>query len=325
MSTVPAAMSPACRRRWTPSAMCAAAGKPVSAVAHHWAASAAYWLASAADELVVTPSGEVGSIGVYVYHEDISKRLELLGVTPTLDQGRAEQGGRASGLPARRGRRGAPAGPRRRLLRHVRQGRRQGPQGVRSRPSASSSAAAGWSARKRRSALGMADRVGSLADTIKRMQRTTAKAARAPPPTALQCVAAGWRLPDFQRRHHEEPDGTTPAPGRAEAARQGAARPRETEKRDLTEAEEHEFIQLEADLAAVDIGIAAAEKEAERRRAFSFEGGATCRACPPAAASRSATIAPRSIPRAASHRIAEFAQAVCRASPGPQSHAIDRG
>ena len=39
--------------------------KPVVAVANHWAASAAYWLASAADELVVTPSGEVGSIGVY--------------------------------------------------------------------------------------------------------------------------------------------------------------------------------------------------------------------------------------------------------------------
>ena len=37
--------------------------KPVIAVANTYAASAAYWLASQASDLVVTPSGEVGSIG----------------------------------------------------------------------------------------------------------------------------------------------------------------------------------------------------------------------------------------------------------------------
>lgn len=55
--------------------------KPIIAHVDAMAASAAYWLASAADEVVVTPSGEVGSIGVYTLHEDISRHLEGLGVT----------------------------------------------------------------------------------------------------------------------------------------------------------------------------------------------------------------------------------------------------
>lgn len=58
--------------------------KPVIAVANTMAASAAYWIASQADEVVVTPSGEVGSIGVYSEHRDISGALEQAGVKPTL-------------------------------------------------------------------------------------------------------------------------------------------------------------------------------------------------------------------------------------------------
>jgi signal peptide peptidase SppA len=54
--------------------------KRVVAVANSWAASAAYWVASQADELVVTPSGEVGSIGVLAIHEDLSKMAEMMGV-----------------------------------------------------------------------------------------------------------------------------------------------------------------------------------------------------------------------------------------------------
>jgi len=42
----------------------ARATKPVVAIANSLAASAAYWLASSAGEFYVTPSGEVGSIGV---------------------------------------------------------------------------------------------------------------------------------------------------------------------------------------------------------------------------------------------------------------------
>jgi capsid assembly protease len=58
--------------------------KPISAVANSYAASAAYWLASAASELVVTPSGDVGAIGVFAVHEDWSRAYEKAGVKPTL-------------------------------------------------------------------------------------------------------------------------------------------------------------------------------------------------------------------------------------------------
>lgn len=58
--------------------------KPVVAVANSLAASAAYWLGSAASEFYVTPGGEVGSIGVWSAHEDWSKALAEAGVTTTL-------------------------------------------------------------------------------------------------------------------------------------------------------------------------------------------------------------------------------------------------
>jgi signal peptide peptidase SppA len=59
-------------------------GKPIVAVANAMAASAAYWIASAVDELVVTPSGEVGSIGVYAAHQDVSEMMTAEGVKVTL-------------------------------------------------------------------------------------------------------------------------------------------------------------------------------------------------------------------------------------------------
>jgi len=58
--------------------------KPIIAVADTMAASAAYWLAAAASEVVVTPSGSVGSIGVFAMHVDQSKRLDDFGLKVTL-------------------------------------------------------------------------------------------------------------------------------------------------------------------------------------------------------------------------------------------------
>lgn len=58
--------------------------KPIVAVANTVAASAAYWLATQADELVVTPSGSVGSVGVFAAHEDLSAQQEMDGVKTTL-------------------------------------------------------------------------------------------------------------------------------------------------------------------------------------------------------------------------------------------------
>lgn len=57
--------------------------KPIIAQVNSMAASAAYWIASQADEIVVTPSGRAGSIGVYTVHEEISAALEKAGVKRT--------------------------------------------------------------------------------------------------------------------------------------------------------------------------------------------------------------------------------------------------
>lgn len=57
--------------------------RPIIAVANVVMCSAAYWLGVAADELVVSPSGLVGSIGVYMMHEDVSAALKQAGVKIT--------------------------------------------------------------------------------------------------------------------------------------------------------------------------------------------------------------------------------------------------
>ena len=58
--------------------------KPIMAIANTDAASAAYWIGAQAGELVVTPSGLVGSVGVYAAHEDISAMQEMEGRVTTL-------------------------------------------------------------------------------------------------------------------------------------------------------------------------------------------------------------------------------------------------
>ncbi len=58
--------------------------KPIVAHVNALAASAAYWIASAADEMVITPSGGVGSIGVYGVHDDVSAMLEKAGIKKTI-------------------------------------------------------------------------------------------------------------------------------------------------------------------------------------------------------------------------------------------------
>lgn len=58
--------------------------KPVTFVADAYAASAAYWIASAADRIHVTPSGELGSIGVVWMHDDFSEYWEAMGIKTTV-------------------------------------------------------------------------------------------------------------------------------------------------------------------------------------------------------------------------------------------------
>jgi signal peptide peptidase SppA len=60
--------------------------KPQLAISNSLMASAALWLGLAADEVWVSPSGEIGSHGVYTIHEDWSKALEQEGVKVTAIQ-----------------------------------------------------------------------------------------------------------------------------------------------------------------------------------------------------------------------------------------------
>lgn len=62
----------------------ASSNKPVWAHANELAASAAYWLASQADRLVLSSSAQVGSIGVLTAHADYSQALAEEGIKVTL-------------------------------------------------------------------------------------------------------------------------------------------------------------------------------------------------------------------------------------------------
>jgi signal peptide peptidase SppA len=57
--------------------------KRIVAVANSLAASAAYWLGAQASEFLVTPSGQVGSIGVYMEHHDESAFWDAEGIKRT--------------------------------------------------------------------------------------------------------------------------------------------------------------------------------------------------------------------------------------------------
>lgn len=64
--------------------MAARSQKSITAIANSQAASAAYWIGCAAQEFYITPSGEAGSIGVWMAHEDWSKAMEEQGISTTL-------------------------------------------------------------------------------------------------------------------------------------------------------------------------------------------------------------------------------------------------
>ena len=67
--------------------------KPMAAVANSSMASAAYWLASQADEIIASPSSMVGSVGIIGMHHDISAAEEKEGVKVSLitsGEGKAE-------------------------------------------------------------------------------------------------------------------------------------------------------------------------------------------------------------------------------------------
>ena len=58
--------------------------KPIFSIANTMAASAAAWIASAATESYITPSGMGGSIGVYLVHVDRTEQEKMLGLKKTV-------------------------------------------------------------------------------------------------------------------------------------------------------------------------------------------------------------------------------------------------
>ena len=58
--------------------------KPIVAVANTLMASAAYWLAAQADSIVASASADVGSVGVYTVHRDVSRAMANEGITHTV-------------------------------------------------------------------------------------------------------------------------------------------------------------------------------------------------------------------------------------------------
>jgi signal peptide peptidase SppA len=58
--------------------------KPVLAIANGMMASAAYWIAAGAQEIIALPSAEIGSIGAMMAHVDFSKALAMQGEIVTI-------------------------------------------------------------------------------------------------------------------------------------------------------------------------------------------------------------------------------------------------
>jgi signal peptide peptidase SppA len=76
-----------------------AAQKPLVAFADGLAASAGYWLASQASAIYAESSAQVGSIGVYQYLLDTSRKAELEGIKPMLFATGKYKGMGIEGLP----------------------------------------------------------------------------------------------------------------------------------------------------------------------------------------------------------------------------------
>jgi signal peptide peptidase SppA len=62
----------------------ARAKKPIYALSNAMMASAAYWIGCAATQVASTPSGDVGSIGVYSLHVEFSEALKEEGIKVTI-------------------------------------------------------------------------------------------------------------------------------------------------------------------------------------------------------------------------------------------------
>ncbi|GLK67016.1 signal peptide peptidase SppA [Hansschlegelia plantiphila] len=150
--------------------------KPIVAQVNSTAASGAYWLACAADEIVVTPSGEVGSIGVYSMHRDLSVAADREGVKFTfISAGKYKVEGNCYeplGDEAAAAIQRTVDGYYGDFLNGVARGR-----GVKASVVRESFGEGRMERAKDAVRLGMADRVGTMDDTLRRLARAKPSAA----------------------------------------------------------------------------------------------------------------------------------------------------
>lgn len=144
--------------------------KPIVAVSNAMAASAAYWIGTQADSLVVTPSGEVGSVGVYAMHADFSGYLAKEGVSVTYIQAGPHKTEGAPEFPlsddAREHMQSVVDEYYDSFVRAVARGRKASLKSVRE-----SFGGGRLMPARRAVALGMADRVGTLRETVAQLQK----------------------------------------------------------------------------------------------------------------------------------------------------------
>ena len=163
--------------------------KPIVAVANSMAASAAYWIAASADEVVVTPGGVVGSVGVISAHTDISKAAEAQGVKTTfITAGRFKAEGNEwepLGDEARAARQSIVDDYYGLFVNAVARGRGVAVGDVRGGFGEGRVVTA-----KRAVAAKMADRVGTLRDTLQRFGASLEPARAAAPEMEIAVVAA---------------------------------------------------------------------------------------------------------------------------------------
>ena len=150
------------------------AAKPVVAQVWDIAASAAYWIGSSARELVVTPSGAVGSIGVYSAHWDASGFYEQRGLRKTYIQAGKFKTEWADNAPlseeARSYEQGVVDGYYTRFVHAVAKGRKTSVDNVRDNFGQGRLVMSDQAVK-----LGMADRVCTFEETLARLSREISK------------------------------------------------------------------------------------------------------------------------------------------------------
>lgn len=177
--------------------------KPIVAQVNSTAASAAYWVATAASEVVVTPGGQVGSIGVYGMHEDVSALLEKTGIRKTfISAGEYKTEGNSLGPLSD----DARAYMQRQVnevygdfVGDVARGRGTTPSRVKAEFGKGRMVLAREAVR-----LGMADRIGTMQDTLRRLGAANATAMPGQSAASMDALSAtaDEERDEFRRRRH---------------------------------------------------------------------------------------------------------------------------